>query len=418
MLFLSLSVLLVVLLFLSIVESSLTHLTRLSLKVLAEKYPNRLLEQIAGDRRGILLPLQFGIQLVLVGITILLTLLFIRAEVSFPWWWAFGSAAFTACLFRQLVPKILATLRSRELLLWFLPLFSSVFLVLRWISLPVWGPISIIDRRRSEKTAEPEEDASEEEIHAYIDVGEEEGIFESTESRLLQSALEFRSTLVREIMTPRDEITAIREDAVMEELKKLIVESKHSRIPVYREQIDQIVGVVYVRNLLTYLENGSEEDPITPIITEVPVIPETKKVPELLEQMQFSAEPMAMVVNEYGTISGLVTIEDLLEEIVGEIRDEDEREEAEIIQESRGRFVVLGGAEIEELEEILGADFGEREAATVSGLIVDRLGRVPESGEKLLIEGVIFEILSADRKKIHKLRVYSGGKDASKGSTE
>jgi magnesium and cobalt transporter len=126
---------------------------------------------------------------------------------------------------------------------------------------------------------------------------------------------------------------------------------------------------------------------------------------------------MALVVNEYGTISGLVTIEDLLEEIVGEIRDEDESDQLDLIDEGQGSYSVQGGAEIEDLEEVLGIEFGEHEASTVSGLIVDHLGRVPKSGEELVLNAARFEITDADRKKIHSVRVKHQG-EKEKGGNE
>jgi CBS domain containing-hemolysin-like protein len=169
--------------------------------------------------------------------------------------------------------------------------------------------------------------------------------------------------------------------------------------------LDQIVGVVYVRNLLSYLETGKDQDPITPIIAEVTIVPETKRVPVLLEEMQSRAEQLALVVNEYGTISGLVTIEDLLEEIVGEIRDEDEKDQVDLLDEGHGSFVVQGGAEVEDLEDALGLSFGEREAATVSGLVVDHLGRVPNPGEKVVMEEALIEVINADHKRINTMRV-------------
>lgn len=400
--------LLVFLVFLSIVESVITRLTRLSLKVLAEKHPSdryRLLDEIAGDRRGVLLPLQFGIQLVLIAITILLTSVFINLELEQSLTVSFAFAVLVVVLFRQVIPRILAVISPKRLLLAFLPVFSVIYRILKILSLPIYWATEFVDKRRVTSNHLQEEEASEEEIQAYLGVGEEEGIFEGNESQLLQSALEFRSTLVREIMTPRDEITAIEENATASELKKLIVEEKHSRIPVYREQLDQIVGVVYVRNLLAYLETGKDQDPITPIIAEVTIVPETKRVPVLLEEMQSRAEQLALVVNEYGTISGLVTIEDLLEEIVGEIRDEDEMDQVDLLDEGHGSFVVQGGAEVEDLEDALGLSFGEREAATVSGLVVDHLGRVPNPGEKVVMEDALIEVINADHKRINTMRV-------------
>src|SRR5690606_715007 len=231
-------------------------------------------------------------------------------------------------------------------------------------------------------------------------------IFERTESRLIQSALEFGNTLVREIMTPRNEIVAIEESATLGELRDLIVSSKHSRIPDNRERIDQIVGIVYVRNLLAALDPGEENETIRPLISEPLLVPETKNVSALLKEMQAQAEHMAIVINEYGAASGLVTIEDLLEEIVGEIRDEDELERIELLYEGGGNYIVRGGVEIEDLEEALGVDLGDPDVATVSGLVVGHLGRVPSPGERIVLNGLVVEILSSDRKRIHTMRIH------------
>jgi CBS domain containing-hemolysin-like protein len=250
-----------------------------------------------------------------------------------------------------------------------------------------------------------DEEASEEEIQAYLGVGEEEGIIEEDESELIQSALEFGDTLVREIMTPRTEIVAIQEDATIQELKDVMVSSKFSRIPVYRERIDHIVGVVYVRNLLGYLGDGNGDDPITPLINRLWFVPETKKVSALLKEMQSNAAHMAVLIDEYTSVSGLVTIEDVLEEIVGDIRDEDELEKIDVAYAGEGNYIVHGGAEIEELEETLGVDLGEPDVTTVSGLIVDHLGKVPAPGEMIVLGGLSVEVLSSDRKKIQTMRV-------------
>ena len=249
-----------------------------------------------------------------------------------------------------------------------------------------------------------EEEATEEEIEAYIGVGEEEGIFEEEESDLIQSALEFGSTLVKEIMTPRTEIVAAGEQTTISELKELVVSSKHSRIPIYRDSLDQIVGLVYVRNLLTHLKESGGDDPITPLVKKPLYVPETKKVAELLKEMQGQAEHMAIVINEYGTVSGLVTIEDVLEEIVGEIWDEDEMRRVDLVYEGEGHYMVRGGVEIDELEEALGLDLGDTDVTTISGFVVAHLGKVPSAGEVFSIDGTQVEILSADERKISAMR--------------
>jgi len=294
-----------------------------------------------------------------------------------------------------------------QVLLRFLPLFRRFYPFLCWLSYPLITllRISKASRENNQVASGPEEEATEEEIQAYLGVGEEEGIIEEEESRLIQSALEFGDLLAREIMTPRTEIVAIEEKATIAELKDLMVSSKFSRIPVYREQLDQAIGVVYVRNFLSYLGDGAGQEPITPVIHKAWCVPETKKVSELLKEMQHNAEHLAILINEYGSVSGLVTMEDMIEELVGEIRDEDELEKIDLTYAGDGSYIVSGGAEIEELEETLEVDFGDLAVTTVSGLIVGHLGKVPSAGETVVLDGLSVEILSADRKRIQSMRV-------------
>lgn len=396
---------------LSIVESAVTRMTRLSLRVLAERHTEpryRLLEAISKDRRHFLMPLQFGNQVLLILTAVIGTLWLIGFDYSYPALTSTCIMLVIVVFFRQLFPRLLTHNNPDRVLLMVLPWFSGFYFFLYWISFPL---VAVLRRFVSTETelrarnGNGEEEASDEEIQAYLGVGEEEGIFERAESRLIQSALEFGNTLAKEIMTPRNEIVAIEENATLAELRDLIVSSKHSRIPVYRQRIDQIVGIVYVRNLLGALDPGQEEESIRSLISEALLVPETKNVSALLKEMQAQAEHMAIVINEYGAVSGLVTIEDLLEEIVGEIRDEDELQRIDLLYEGSGNYIVRGGVEIEDLEEAMGIDLGDPDVTTVSGLVVGHLGRVPVPGERIAMKDIAVEVLSSDRKRIHTMRV-------------
>ena len=402
---------LIVLLFLlSVLESAIFGLSRLSTKVLAEREKAakfRLLGDIAADRVLFVLPLKFGAQLSVVISAVLITWMFFASDLPYAPAWALAVMVAIIALFRQLFPRMITQSEPEQVLLRFLPLFRRFYPFLCWLSSPLIFLLRISKASREGNQVEsgPEEEATEEEIQAYLGVGEEEGIIEEEESRLIQSALEFGDLLVREIMTPRTEIVAIEEKATIDELKDLMVSSKFSRIPVYREQLDQAIGVVYVRNFLSYLGDGAGEEPITPLIHKAWFVPETKKVSELLKEMQHNAEHLAILINEYGSVSGLVTMEDMIEELVGEIRDEDELEKVDLTYAGDGSYIVSGGAEIEELEATLEVDFGDLAVTTVSGLIVDHLGKVPTAGETVLLDGLSVEILSADRKRIQSMRV-------------
>ena len=403
--------LLIVLLFLlSVLESAIFGLSRLSTKVLAEREKAakfRLLGDIAADRVLFVLPLKFGAQLSVVISAVLITWMFFASDLPYAPAWALAVMVAIIALFRQLFPRMITQSEPEQVLLRFLPLFRRFYPFLCWLSSPLITLLRIFKASREDNqvASGPEEEATDEEIQAYLGVGEEEGIIEEEESRLIQSALEFGDLLVREIMTPRTEIVAIEEKATIDELKDLMVSSKFSRIPVYREQLDQAIGVVYVRNFLSYLGDGAGEEPITPLIHKALFVPETKKVSELLKEMQHNAEHLAILINEYGSVSGLVTMEDMIEELVGEIRDEDELEKIDLTYAGDGSYIVSGGAEIEELEETLEVDFGDPGVTTVSGLIVGHLGKVPTAGETIVLDGLSVEILSADRKRIQSMRV-------------
>ncbi len=402
-------ILLLVLLYFSTFESAALNASRLSIRVLAEKHESpryALLGRLAADRRLFLLPLQLCNLAVLVVVTAVLTVTLTR-EIGWSLAWSLILTVAVVAPCRLLLPQYLVQGRAADILLGLLPTLRHIYPALAFLVRPLVVGLGLTAKRREEENERDngDEEITEEEILAYLGVGEEEGIFESSESGLIQSALEFGSTLVREIMTPRNEIVAIEENATLRQLRDLIVSSKHSRIPVYREQLDFIVGVAYVRSLLAHLEPGRENEPITPLVSEVLIIPETKRVYDLMKEMQAKGEQLAIVINEYGTVSGLVTLEDLVEEIVGEIRDEDESPTEDIVYEGEGSYIVRGATEVDLVESVLHVDFGKREAATVSGLVVECAGRVPSPGESVRIDGVELFVLSADGKRIHTLRV-------------
>ncbi len=399
---------LVLVFLLSLVEVSTTRMSRVALRVLSERERARgikLLDRAAQDRVQFLLPLQFAVQGLTVAMATLVTWAAVVWQLSYPLVWSFLIMVGVIALFRQLTPRWLTQQNPESFLLTLLPLLGGLYVLFSWLSLPLLWPLNMSRRMLEEDQGNETEEISEEEIQAYLDVGEEDGIFEGEETELIQSALEFGSTLVREIMTPRSEIVMIPHTATVSQLKDLIVASKHSRIPVYRDRTEQIVGVVYVRYLIAVLGEGKGDDPITPLIKKPWFVPETKLVASLLKEMQRNSDPMAIVVNEYGSVSGLVTIEDLVEEIVGEIYDEDESQIVSIEAEEGGSFLALGSLEIGDLEEALNVDFGEPSASTVSGMVVEHLGKVPTPGETIVLGEVAIEILESDQKKIHRMRI-------------
>jgi len=272
--------------------------------------------------------------------------------------------------------------------------------------------VRLIDQGRRDRERPPggngettQEEAGET-AHAYLEAGAEQGLIEGDERKLLQSIVDFGGTLVREVMTPRPDIVAIREDATIGALRALFREQEYSRFAVYRENLDNIVGVVFVKDLIRLVDDAIPNDaPIERLIRPGTFVPETKRVPELLKEFQRKQVQIAIVVDEYGGTAGLVTIEDLLEEIVGEIRDEYDVEAEAVVDEGSGTYVFSGKVSIDEFRERLGIDIEDEGFETVGGYVLTRVGRVPAVGETFEMDGLIVEVLEAERRRIHKVRV-------------
>jgi CBS domain containing-hemolysin-like protein len=220
---------------------------------------------------------------------------------------------------------------------------------------------------------------------------------------MVQSILYLGDKVVREVMTPRTQIVAIPENATVGELRGLFAEQKYSRVPVYREDLDHVVGLVYVLDLIAAHEAPPEAS-FQSMIRDVSFVPESKKLGDLLRELQRARETLSMVVDEYGGVCGLVTVEDILEEIVGEIHDEFDEVDQEIVQEKEGVFLVSGRADIDELKEILHLDVNGSGFETVSGYVLDAAGRIPQTGDVIEHEGVRIEVVDADGQRINKVR--------------
>ncbi|HJZ66708.1 MAG TPA: hemolysin family protein [Blastocatellia bacterium] len=402
---------LAVLVFLSTIESSYEALNEVSLKLMSterEGSPRRMrfFRELMEHRRRFELILILGTQLSIAAIAILLADVFIDLQIRAPLIVAFIATFLAVVLFRQLVPRLLAQNHPEEVLWALLPAFQAFY---RFFSVFVTPVAELLNRMRR---AEPEPTMPEqetEEIQAFIDVGEEAGIIEESEGELIQSIIEFSDTRVEEIMRPRPQIVAIEAGATVADARRLIIESKHSRIPVYREQIDTIEGMVYVRDLLALC--GDEEKmavPVTSCMRPAYFVPESKSVRELLEDMQRARMQIAIVIDEYGGTAGLVTVEDIVEEILGEIEDEDEARIAdEITRSEDGSYLLDGRAEIRRVEMLFDKEIEADDFTTVAGLIISELGRVPAAGETLYFKGLRFEVVDADGKRVNRVKVRS-----------
>jgi len=221
---------------------------------------------------------------------------------------------------------------------------------------------------------------------------------------LLRSLVEFRETMVREVMTPRPDIVAIEARATLGELRALVREQQYSRVPVYNESLDNIAGFISIKDLIL-LDTSDLSQPITPLVRPAHFVPETKRVPELLQDFQRQRIQTAMVVDEYGGTAGLVTVEDLLEEIVGEIRDEYDVEVEPVLEEADGSYVFSGRTHVSELAERLKIDVEGEGYETVGGYLLSHVGRVPAVGETFEIGDLRVEVLEAERRRITRVRI-------------
>ncbi|MBI2864885.1 MAG: HlyC/CorC family transporter [Chloroflexi bacterium] len=255
---------------------------------------------------------------------------------------------------------------------------------------------------------------SEEELKLYVNSWEEQGIIEEEEKEMIDSIIELEDTAVREIMVPRIDIVAVDTDATLPEAVKLVIQRGYSRIPLYEESIDNIVGVVYAKDLLRFLIDSVEIASLREVARPAQFVPETKKVDELLRELQQKRIHLAIVVDEYGGTAGLVTIEDLVEEIVGEIQDEYDSEEAEIEKVSDLEAILHSKASISELEDLFGNSVEADDFDTVGGFVYNQLGKIPSPGDEIRVDDLTLTVLSTVGRRIKQVRVVkdAGGKSS------
>ena len=278
------------------------------------------------------------------------------------------------------------------------------FRLVRFLFGPLAGYLSrTADRARARNRAD-RDDAERDDLGAFLDLAEEEGLVSESEEALLRSVADLDETTVREVMTPRVDVIAIDAKESLAQLRRLIAEHRFSRIPVVTDDLDHVVGLVNLKDLLAALQDQLDEEPVTSIVRPAFFVPESKRVSELLGEFQRRREQMAIVVDEYGGTAGLATLEDVLEEIVGEIQDEDEPEER-LVEIRADGAIVAGKAEIEDVEEAIGRPIQEGEFHTIGGMVFTHLGRVPEPGERFDCADLHIEVLEADDRRIHRIRI-------------
>src|SRR5436190_10380376 len=392
--------LLLALTFLASVDMAFGQLSDVGLRRLAseaEEHPNAryapFLNEILENRARFTMTLSAAIQIQLVIFSVLVAYISLQlfARSSLALLIALLSGLVLAGIFRQFLPRLFSLRNPEGKLLKLLPVLRPFYRVLMYVGEP-WHR-SFDRMRRHDEIQEDDDDAEEDDaddIEALIDVGEAEGIIEEEERELIQSAIEFGETTVSEIMTPRTEIAALPKSATVRDARTLIIESRHSRLPVYGDQIDNVDGIIYLRDRLPCLSMGKADSPIVEFMRPFYAVPETKPVDELLSKMQKPHVYMAIVIDEYGGVAGLVTVEDILEEIVGEIEDEDiSGEEAkEIVPVDNGAYEILGGVEIGKIEKLFAMEIADDDFSTIAGFVIAQKGSVPLAGQRLSLRGL------------------------------
>ena len=309
-----------------------------------------------------------------------------------------------AILWVQLAAYAAGSLRPEPTLFFLLTPLLTVHFLLRPVTGTLRGLTRLIVPVNAQQALEGMSQPDEE-LRMIVDAVEEEGALEEKEREMIHSIFEMSELTVREIMVPRVDVVAVEVDEPLRKVLDIIKESGHSRIPIYEESIDDIEGVVYAKDLLRHMEAGSLDEPARVLARPPHFVPEAKKVDELLREMQRDKVHMAIVLDEYGGTAGIVTIEDLLEEIVGEIQDEYDTEEKTVEKVSENEAVFDARVSIHDVSEFLGVSLEDGEYDTVGGFVYDRLGKIPVVGDELRVDGLWLKVLSVSGKRIKKVRI-------------
>ncbi len=315
--------------------------------------------------------------------------------------------ALIVVVFHRLLPFIFFSRTRGEWFVWLAP----VLRVLIYIALPVTlflGFFQSVAALTKEHT-EPEPESSSEAVDALIEAGQEEGILEESDRELIQSVVEFGDKTVRDVMTPRPDITAVPVTMTVDKFTELLKSKPFSRIPVYAKSLDEIIGIVFAHDVLQVADTDAHTKTVGDLMhTDVQFVPETKRVTDLLRDMQRDNARMVIVIDEYGGVAGLVTMEDLVEQIVGEIRDEREGK-SDVVREDANTYIVPGGLDVDRLEDLFGVKPEGTDATTVAGLVSELLGRIPKPGEVVDDDGLRFEVLQSTDRRVERLRITHTG---------
>jgi CBS domain containing-hemolysin-like protein len=332
-----------------------------------------------------------------------------------PETWATAITLALILIFGKIIPKAWASARADRLVIVSLRFLTT----LHWLLFPVAMPMataSIAVTKKFGGTQKRDRAITEEEIEYLVEEGEKAGVLEETKKEMIVSVFDLGETRVREIMTPRTAIDAVASDVSFDELMKVALETGHSRLPVYQDTIDHAVGIILVKDLLQYAHHRGKipgDFSISRLMRAPFFVPETKLIIDVFKDLKRSKNHMAVVIDEYGGTAGIVTLEDILEEIVGEIQDEHDTEEANFVEVASGVFHVLGSTNIYEFFDHFGITEDQftpddlQDADTIGGFVAKRLGQLPEAGQKIPVFHLQVEVLQVTRHRVHLLAVHT-----------
>ena len=415
------ALILIALVFLATIDMAFSQLSDVSLRRLTSdteedsRVNTPFMREILGDRPRFRFALSATIQILLIIFSVLVTLVvynFYKDPLQLLGMSLLIGLTLSG-IFRQFIPRFITWNNPEDKLLFLLPVVRPIYKMMSFLADPFERLLRSKDQQKIESTVTPDstedkdEESNADDIQALIEVGEAEGIIEEKERELIETMVEFSDTKSGEIMTPRTEICALPIEATVKQARDLIIHEKYSRLPVFKENIDNIEGILYVRDLLNAWSEDKEDEKIASLLRPAFFIPETKSAAELLKNMQSNHVQIAIVIDEYGGVAGIVTVEDIVEEIVGEIEDEDIEEEEiiEIIEGEDGYWDVLGSTEIDKIERLFDVKLEDDEYTTVAGMITSEAGYVPKTGETLTLRGLEARILRADEKKVALVRL-------------
>jgi CBS domain containing-hemolysin-like protein len=396
--------------YLGTVSAAFNALMRLSLRIHAERTDrDDALGRYLEDPRRFFVPVRMLISTLTVIAAALLARVTGLTSAGFPVLILSIVAIVITC--EHLIPLLIVRHDPERVLDVLLPSFDAIARLMR----PLTSTLLRIGTSRSRERVNgnghrdaptPEAIASAPEATATEQQEQHEAVQEGDARELLRNLADFRETMVREVMTPRPDIIAIEHDATIEQLLTVFREQQYSRLPVFKDTLDNVVGILFIKDLLQQQRTGGiTNGPIAPIVRPAHFVPETKRVPDLLKEFQRKRLQIAIVVDEYGGTGGLVTVEDLLEEIVGEIRDEYDVEVERIVDEGRGMFLFSGSVHVEEMASLLKVEIEGQGFETVGGFLLSRLGRVPAVGEHFEIDGLDVEIVETEQRRITRVRM-------------